>query len=312
MSANIGAREIDDTLIGAPEAYRTPMMRPTLAEARAWCKSLAETHYENFHVATWFLPKRMRPHFQTIYAYCRVADDLGDEVGDPVRSAALLTQWRALLDECYDTPERSRHPVFVALAETVRECNIPREPFANLLVAFMRDQTVTRYETLEQLEEYSRYSANPVGQMVLYIAGERDERLHKLSDKVCTGLQLANFWQDVAEDMDSGRLYLPAEEMRRYGVSEEGVAARRLTPGYTRMMKALVEHTRVLFAEGTPICERVNSELAATLGLFISGGEAILDAIEQQGYNTLERRPVLGKVTKARLLATALWNKVRG
>jgi len=312
VSASEQAREIDDRLTGAPEAYRTPVTRPTLAEARAWCKSLAETHYENFHVATWFLPTRMRPHFETIYAYCRVADDLGDEVGDPALSTKLLTQWRAMLGECYDTPDRSRHPVFVALAETVRACDIPREPFADLLVAFMRDQTVIRHETVAQLEDYARYSANPVGRMVLYVAGERDPSLHELSDKICTGLQLANFWQDVAEDCAAGRVYLPTDEMLRFGVSEEDIAAKRLTAGYTAMMKSLVEYTRELFTAGKPICGRVDGELAATLSLFIAGGEAILDAIERQGYNTLERRPVLGKATKARLLARALWNKVRG
>lgn len=312
MSVSTQAREIDDTLTGAPEAYRTPEVRPTLAEARAWCKSLAETHYENFHVATWFLPKQMRPYFQTIYAYCRVSDDLGDEVGDTALSAKLLTQWRAMLNECYDTPERSRHPVFVALIETVRACNIPREPFADLLVAFLRDQTVTRYETVAQLEEYARYSANPVGRLVLYVAGERDEKLHDMSDKICTGLQLANFWQDVAEDAAAGRIYLPSEEMQRFGVSEEDIMAKRLTPGYTAMMKSLVEHTRELFTAGKPLCAQVDGELAATLGLFIAGGEAILDAIAQQGYNTLEHRPVLGKTVKVKLLMRALWNKVRG
>jgi len=173
MSVQETEQRIDDTLAGAPVEYRTPAARPTLAEAQAWCKNLAETHYENFHVATRFLPKRLRPHFQTIYAYCRVADDLGDEVGDPALSLELLASWRAMLDECYDAPERSRHPVFVALAETVQECAIPREPFADLLKAFALDQTKTRYESLAELEEYARYSANPVGRLVLYMAGLR-------------------------------------------------------------------------------------------------------------------------------------------
>jgi len=311
VSGQDAVREMDDSLPGAPVAYRTPLLRPTLAEARAWCKSLAETHYENFHVATWFLPKRMRPHFQTIYAYCRVSDDLGDEIGDPALAAALLTQWRAMLDECYDAPERSRHPVFVALAESIKECAIPREPFADLLVAFLRDQTITRYESVAQLEEYSRYSANPVGRLVLYIAGERNPELHALSDSICTGLQLANFWQDVAEDCAAGRIYLPAEEMQRFGVRAADVAAKHWTPGFRALMESLVARTYALFAAGKPICTRVDSELAATLGLFIAGGEAILDAIVKQDYNTLEQRPVLGKATKARLLSTALWHKVR-
>lgn len=306
-----GTQQIDDGLAGAPAAYLTPAERPTLAAAQAWCKSLAKTHYENFHVATWFLPARMRPHFQSIYAYCRVSDDLGDEVGDTALAARLLASWRAMLDECYDAPERSRHPVFVALAETVRECGIPREPFAELLTAFVRDQTVTRHETWADLEEYSRYSANPVGRLVLRVAGESDARAVALSDKICTALQLANFWQDVSVDYPLGRVYLPLEEMRRFGVSESDLAARRFTPEYGAMMRSLVERTRAMFAEGRAIRGLVDRELAVTLGLFVAGGEAILDAIARRNYNTVEWRPFLSKATKARLLLRALWGKVR-
>ena len=146
---------------------------PTLAEARAWCKHLAESHYENFHVATWFLPKALRPHFHAIYAYCRVSDDLGDEVGDTAQALALLDMWGRELDACYEG--RARHPVFVALAETIRACSIPKEPFADLLIAFRQDQTVTRYRTMHDVLEYCRYSANPVGRLVLYACGYADE-----------------------------------------------------------------------------------------------------------------------------------------
>jgi squalene synthase HpnC len=302
--------QIDDTLAGAPAEFRTPAVRPTLAEAQAWCEALTKSHYENFHVATWFLPKRLRPHFKAIYAYCRVADDLGDEVGDPELSLSLLTSWRTMLDECYDAPERSRHPVFVALAETVQECAIPREPFADLLVAFMRDQTKTRYETIEELEDYARYSADPVGRLVLYTAGIDEPRLHALSDKICTGLQFANFWQDVAEDYAAGRIYIPAEEMRRFGASEQNVVSQWYTRQYRTMMKSLVDRTHELFREGRAICKLVDPELAVTLGLFIDGGEAILHEIARMEYNTLERRPSLSKFTKARLLVKALGRKV--
>jgi squalene synthase HpnC len=311
MSMQETAQQIDDTLAGAPAEYRTPAVRPALAEAQAWCKNLAETHYENFHVATWFLPERLRPHFQTIYAYCRVSDDLGDETGNPELSLSLLTSWRAMLDECYDAPELSRHPVFVALAETVRLCGIPREPFADLLVAFMRDQTKTRYESLAELEDYARYSANPVGRLVLYTAGVNEPRLHRLSDKICTGLQLANFWQDVAEDYAAGRIYIPAEAMRRFGVTEQNIVSQWYTRQYRAMMKSLVEHTQELFHEGRFLCTLVDKELAVTIGLFIDGGEAILHEIAKMQYNTLERRPHLSKITKARLLVKALWSKVR-
>ena len=157
--------------VGAPPEYLTPLERPTLAEAQAWCRNLASTHYENFHVATFFLPRKVRPHFESIYAYCRVADDLGDEVADPVVATRLLDTWGAMLDECYDTPERSMHPVFVALQETIRECDPPRELFRDLLHAFRMDQVKTEYESWEELLEYSHYSANPVGRLVLWVCG---------------------------------------------------------------------------------------------------------------------------------------------
>src|SRR5580698_10049647 len=173
MSVQETEQRIDETLEGAPVAYRTPAVRPTLAEAQAWCKSLAETHYENFHVATWFLPERLRPHFHAIYAYCRVSDDLGDEVGNTGQSLALLDLWGRELDACYEG--RTRHPVFVALAETIRACNIPKEPFADLLTAFRQDQVVTRYASMQDVLGYCRYSANPVGRLVLYTCGYADD-----------------------------------------------------------------------------------------------------------------------------------------
>ncbi|MHB1022497.1 MAG: squalene synthase HpnC [Acidobacteriaceae bacterium] len=293
-----------------PAEYRAPAVRPSLEEAKAYCKHLAETHYENFHVATWFLPKRLRPHFQSIYAYCRIADDLGDEVADPQISLQLLDEWGRMLDECYDAPQSSIHPVFVALAETVRACRIPREPFADLLVAFRRDQTVTRYDTLAGLIDYSRYSANPVGRLVLYASGHVDPQLHALSDRICTGLQLANFWQDVAEDYQNGRLYLPGEIMRRYEVTEEQIAAGECTPRFRQMMKELVTYTYQMFAEGSAISQMVDAELAVTLDLFCQGGVATLQAIEQQNYDVLKLRPVVSKSRKATLLLRALAGKL--
>src|SRR5882757_201607 len=154
--------EVQDRLLGAPEEYRTPEDRPTLEEAKAWCQRLTGSHYENFHVATFFLPKAVKPHFESIYAYCRVSDDLGDEVASPEVALRLLDAWKGMLDECYDQPERSRHPVFVALRETIVACDLPRELFSDLLLAFKADQVKTNYNTWEELLEYSRYSANPV------------------------------------------------------------------------------------------------------------------------------------------------------
>src|SRR5579859_6410279 len=174
-----------------PPSYRPPAAAPSLDEARAYCQRLAETHYENFHVASWFLPERLRPHFHALYAYCRISDDLGDEVGDPQQALALLNLWGRELDACYEG--HARHPVFVALAETIRICGIPKKPFADLLVAFRQDQTVHRFETMADVLGYCRNSANPVGHLVLYASGYNDAEMFSLSDQTCSALQLANF-----------------------------------------------------------------------------------------------------------------------
>lgn len=301
----------EHALLGAPPAYLTPLERPSLEEAQAWCRHLASTHYENFHVATWFLPRKVRPHFESIYAYCRVADDLGDEVDDPAIAMRLLDAWGSMLDECYDTPGRSLHPVFVALQETVRECGVPRELFADLLVAFRMDQVKTEYNTWDELMEYSHYSANPVGRLVLWVCGYKEESLALLSDKVCTALQLANFWQDVTEDADRGRRYIPAEAMERFDVEHGQIEGRVFTPEFGAMIQSLVGRTREMLHEGGVISTRVDKELAVTLDLFRKGGDAILDGITEVNFDVLRGRPVVSKTKKMGLLAGALIAKMR-
>ncbi|MGD0681686.1 MAG: squalene synthase HpnC [Terracidiphilus sp.] len=291
-----------------PESYRIPEVAPTLDEARAWCKQLAESHYENFHVASWFLPRDLRPHFHSIYAYCRVSDDLGDEVGDPAQALALLDQWGRELDACYEG--RARHPVFVALAETIRECFIPKEPFADLLVAFRRDQIVSRYETIDDVLTYCRYSANPVGRLVLYVCGESSEENFRLSDLTCTALQLANFWQDVREDYARGRIYIPKNDMEVFRVSEEQIAEGVVTPEFRGLMRCEVDHARSLFEEGLPLIGRVHRDLALDLDLFSRGGLEILRAIERQGYDVLSARPAISKSRKLALLLRAVSGKL--
>jgi squalene synthase HpnC len=298
-------------LLGAPPEYLTPLERPTLGEAQAWCRNLASTHYENFHVATFFLPRRVRPHFESIYAYCRVADDLGDEVADRALATRLLDTWGAMLDECYDTPERSMHPVFVALHETIRECDPPRELFADLLHAFRMDQVKTDYNNWEELLDYSHYSANPVGRLVLWVCGYREESLALLSDKVCTALQLANFWQDVVEDAERGRRYVPADAMMRFGVDEAQIEGRVFTPEFRAMVQNLVARTREMLCEGGVLSKHVDRELAVTLDLFRKGGEAILNGIVAEDFDVLRGRPVVSKVRKLGLLMEALVGKVR-
>ena len=283
-----------------------PERRPTLEEAKAWCRKLVTTHYENFHVATWFLPKRVRPYFESIYAFSRTADDLGDEVADRVVATRLLGEWRELLEECYAAPERSVHPVFVALHETIVATGVPRELFDDLIKAFEMDQWKTRFESLEELGEYSRLSANPVGRLVLWVSGYKDEERARLSDKVCTALQLANFWQDVVEDWERDRRYVPEDAMRRFGVTDAQIAERRFTADFGAMEKHLVEYARAMMEEGAEIAERVDKELGVTLRLFVAGGRAALDGVEAQGYDVLAKRPSVGKGTKALLLMKAL------
>jgi squalene synthase HpnC len=298
-------------LLGAPPEYLTPLERPTRAEAQAWCRQLATSHYENFHVATFFLPRKVRPHFESIYAYCRVADDLGDEVADPAIALRLLDAWGSMLDECYDTPERSTHPVFVALHETIRECSVPRQLFADLLHAFRMDQVKPTYDTWDELLVYSHYSANPVGRLVLWVCGYKEESLALLSDKVCTALQLANFWQDVVEDAERGRRYIPAEDMLRFGVEEGQLAGRVFTPEFRDMIESLVVRTRKMLREGGAISSHVDKELAVTLDLFRKGGDAILDGITAEGFDVLRGRPVVTRVKKVLLLTGALLAKFR-
>ncbi len=291
-----------------PESYRIPENAPTLEEARTYCQKLAESHYENFHVATWFLPKALRPHFHAIYAYCRISDDLGDEVGDTDVALALLDAWGEELDACY--AGKARHPVFVALAETIRECSIPKDPFADLLAAFRQDQLVTRYATMQDVLKYCRYSANPVGRLVLYASGEADEEKFRLSDATCSALQLANFWQDVGEDYARGRVYLPQDDMAFFQVSDETIADKIATPGFRGLMRTEVEYARSLFEQGLPLIGMVNRELALDLDLFSRGGLEILRAIEKCDYDVLTARPSISKMTKASLLMHSVCAKL--
>jgi squalene synthase HpnC len=290
-----------------PESYRIPEVAPTLEEAQAWCQQLAETHYENFHVASWFLPKALRPHFHAIYAYCRVSDDLGDEVGSNDVALALLNQWGEELDACYEG--RARHPVFVALAETIKECSIPKEPFADLLKAFRQDQVIFRYETMDEVLDYCRYSANPVGRLVLYASGEANEENFRLSDATCTALQLANFWQDVREDYNRGRIYIPQKDMAFFNVTVEEIAEGNATQAFCDLMRSEVADARLLFEEGLPLIGQVNRDLAIDLDLFSRGGLEILRAIEEAGYDVLSARPAISKGRKLKLMLRAVSSK---
>ncbi len=289
-----------------PEAAVRPF---SLAGARSYCARLTRSHYENFSVASLLLPRRLLPHFHAVYAYCRWADDLADEAGGGEKALALLRWWREELLRCYDG--QPTHPVMVALQPTIRRFAIPPRPFLDLLVAFEQDQVVKQYETYEQLLGYCRYSANPVGHLVLYLCECIDAERAELADHICTGLQLANFWQDVARDLDIGRIYLPAEDRQRFGVSADDLAARRTTPGFVALMRFEVERARELFHRGTPLLALLPAELRLDVELFQRGGLAILGKIEKQGFDVLARRPALAKWEKAALLGGALWRHVQ-
>ncbi len=291
-----------------PPEYGIPERAPSLEEARQYCARLAHSHYENFSVVTWFLPKRLHQHFYNIYAYCRISDDLGDEVGDKQQSLLLLDEWEAELKQCYSG--EPRHPVFVALRDTVRKFDIPQHEFSDLLIAFRQDQTVTRFPTFEDVLGYCHYSANPVGHLVLYLCGYRDGERQQLSDYTCTALQLANFWQDVAVDYEKGRIYLPLESMAKFGVSKDDIATRKATPQFRALLKFEVQRARDWFERGLPLAKMVDRSLALDIELFSRGGQAILDAIERQDYDVLSRRPVISKPRKLWLVARAALGKL--
>ena len=293
-----------------PASYAIPERAPSLPEAEAYCRRLGRTHYENFSVATWFLPAGVKQHFFNVYAYCRISDDLGDEVGNPAQSLAMLEQWEGELNECYQGSPR--HPVFVALKHTVRALDIPRKPFADLLVAFRQDQRLTRYATFDDLLGYCLNSANPVGRLVLYVCGYRDPERQQLSDFTCTALQLANFWQDVAVDFKKGRIYLPLEDLRRFKVTEDRIAIGQATPEFIELMKFEVARAREWFERGLPLADLVDRALAIDIELFTRGGQEILNAIERQGYDVLAGRPVITKTRKLALLMGATLGKLLG
>jgi squalene synthase HpnC len=272
--------------------------------ARQYTRWLATHHYENFNVVSLLLPRELHQHFYNVYAYCRWADDLGDEVPETIRALELLDWWERELDACYDG--RPSHPVFVALRETIVAKNIPKQPFADLLKAFRRDQTVKRYRTWDAVLDYCVYSANPVGRLVLYLCGYRDENRQRLSDATCTALQLANFWQDVSRDLEKGRIYIPLDAAAAHNLQESDIVGRRFDERYVRLMKDLIARTRVLFAEGVPLARMVDGRLSVDVEMFSSGGLAVLDAIEAMGYDTLHQRPAISKFKQARLLGRAL------
>lgn len=290
-------------MAAAPRAAAAPAPSPSLADAYAHCARMAREHYENFSVVSWLAPAQLRRDLQAVYAFCRATDDLGDEAdGDRL---ALLDEWEAQLALAYSG--EPAHPVMIALQDVIRRAEIPPEPFRKLIQANRIDQGSGRFETYADLLRYCDHSANPVGRMVLHVLGEASEENCRLSDATCAALQLANFWQDVARDYRIGRVYIPQEDMRAFGCAEERIAEGVADDAFRAMMRFEVDRAATLFAEGAPLANRLRGRAKLAVALFSRGGMRVLDAIREQNYDTLAKRPVVTRPRKAWLaLATAL------
>jgi squalene synthase HpnC len=287
--------------LAAPEAMERSW---TLEESLSYTRWLATHHYENFHVVSFLLPKRLHQDFYNVYCFCRWADDLGDEIGDPRESLRLLQWWRGELQAMF--AGQASHPVFVALQGTASRFHLPQILFDDLIKAFEQDQTVTRYRNFEELFEYCRYSANPVGRLVLALCGYQDAARQALSDATCTALQLANHWQDVTVDLSKDRVYLPLDVMERHGYPMEALLARRFDARFKAAMREAVEVARGLFLQGLPLAGMVDRRLAIDLDLFSRGGLKVLEKIERQDYDVLGSRPAISKMERVGLLLGAI------
>ncbi|MHC4996301.1 MAG: squalene synthase HpnC [Planctomycetota bacterium] len=290
------------------------------AAATRYAHELVRTQYENFSVVSWLLPKRYRDDFARIYSFCRWADDLADEAGDRDRALELLGWWRRELAACY--AGEPRHPVFIALEPTIQKCDIPAKPFEDLIDAFEQDQRVIRYDTWDEAVDYCTRSADPVGRLVLYAAGYRDEERQRLSDRTCTALQLINFWRDVRRDiLERDRVYVPSGDLARHGLTHDRLIEHVVgeTPfthkeyaAYATTIHDLTDRTWELFSEGRALLPALKKDVRLSIELFTLGGEAVARRVEAIGYRTCDYRPSLSKTQKLTLMARALWGTLLG
>jgi squalene synthase HpnC len=289
-----------------PSTVRAAFAPPgPLDAAHRYTRDLALGHYENFSVVSLLLPKHLRQDFCNVYAFCRTADDLSDEVANRQAALDYLARFREYTQACYQG--RALSPLFVALGGTIERHQIPIEPFLDLIDAFEQDQRVDRYDDFAQLVDYCRRSADPVGRLVLYMCGYRDPERQRLSDRTCTALQLANFWQDVRRDiLDRNRIYLPADSMRRFGVSETQIRDCRCDDGFRQLMRFEVDRTEAMFDQGDALLPMLDASVRRHVMLFGKGGRAVLQAIRDQNYDTLTRRPAISRWQKGKLIAQAM------
>jgi squalene synthase HpnC len=273
----------------------------SLADAFTECERIARAHYENFTLGSRLLPRRLRRHIAAIYAFARTADDLADEEPDRVRALAGLDAWEAELEACY--AGAPRHPIFVALAETVREFAIPIEPFRRLLAAFRMDAQFRGFATFDELRHYCAHSADPVGHLVLHLFGYRDAERQARADDICTALQLTNFWQDLAIDLNKGRIYLPRDDMAQFAYTPDDLARQATTSAFRALMAFQCERARELFVRGLPLATMLDRGFGREVRLFAGGGLAILDRLRAADYDVFTARPTLSRWAKAALVA---------
>jgi len=292
------------------DAITSPLKNPqtwSLETSYEYCERLARAHYENFPVGSILVPKRLRKHFYSIYAFARTADDFADEGYDLGYSEGerlrLLEQWSDMLTE--SLRGRVTHPIFVALSRTIDDFDLPTELFEDLLSAFSQDVTCRRYDTLDQLVDYCRRSANPIGRLVLLLFGHRDEQRHLWSDQICTALQLANHWQDVAVDLKKDRIYLPEDDLVRFDIVEKDLKNFSVNQKFKSLMQFEVERTRDMFVRGKSLCVSVPGRLGLELRAVWLGGMRILDRIQKNGYDVFTNRPVITSSDKLRILFLA-------
>jgi squalene synthase HpnC len=272
----------------------------SLAEAEAYCRALAQSHYENFSVVSGLFPRHLRQHLCNVYAYCRWSDDLADEASDAEESLRLLDWWEKQLDELAHENAKPTHPVFIALRQTILDKQLPLQPFRDLLIAFRQDQTKTRYDTWDELRDYCRHSADPVGRIILHLDGQANEANVALSDQICTGLQLINFCQDVARDYAKGRIYLPRNEREAFGWSDERFSEQAKSDAkpdqsFRDLLRQQVDRAEQLLLAGSKLSQQCGRDLAFPIRVFLRGGLAICGAVRRQNYDVWTRRPVVSK-----------------
>lgn len=269
-----------------------------------YCERLTKKHYENFPVGSLLIPKKLRPAVWSIYAFARRADDIADEDFTENERIPALNAWESLLIQSQS--QRTRHPVFIALRETMLQHDLPIQLFQDLLTAFRMDVQTKRHARFQDLLFYCQHSANPVGRLILLLFGYRDEKLMELSDKICTALQLTNFWQDVAVDLKKGRIYLPLEDMERFHYSEDELLERRFSPEFQKLLQFQVERCYIMFQEGAQLTQFLKGRLKLEIKCVVMGGIAILKKIQALQYNTLEQRPQIVTKDKVKLLLRAM------